>query len=705
MKNSTPKTVIGIRLAASLVATLFFLVLGTACSPTATKQTKSRSNTSLQAETTISNDSGGSIGEDGFVAVLPSGATTDSLTAKVLAIDGGMPSPDGLSSVSNAYNMSLQNSNGGTVVTLTKSVDITLTVPITGTPPSKGDFYVAVYDSLSHTVKNIIRPKDVSFVTNAAIVTFSVVGDINGIYQVALALTSGQLPDTVWKAEAQVKDLKVTQLTSNSATATWSPITNGSTFVGYLIAIIKDDTAKTSGFTDDNLCSASASLYPKDSTSLQISNLLSSTVYRIVLCAKKSSDSSLYSLPRSLIFTTEANTNHAPTLSSFSSISGASQNTPFTISYATLAAASNIADVDSDTALQFRIESVSTGTLTKNAVAVVAGTTLLATGESLIWTPATSASGTLNAFTVKAWDGALLSSSSVQVQVVVSTALNCPSGYIPVPGNASLGTTDFCVMKYEAKFWSGAVLSQAALTPWVNIRRGDDATTTGGAIKACVSIAAGYDLISNAQWQTIARNIETAQSPPGNYLNWMGGDASSVFSFINRGHSDNSPTSVLDASTDNDPCAGTGNNLCTDNTSGDFQQKRTHTLSNGEIIWDFAGNAAEWVKDDSTFSYGIDAYSAAVTSSNGNACTSPACNGPQGKVKAAFGPEGDHTAKFYLEYGGLGYATTSNTAGAIFRGGHYADVNYYTGIFAVDLTQSTSTQSGQIGFRCVYTGS
>ena len=30
--------------------------------------------------------------------------------------------------------------------------------------------------------------------------------------------------------------------------------------------------------------------------------------------------------------------------------------------------------------------------------------------------------------------------------------ISCPSGFIPVPHNSSVGTTkDFCVMKYEAK--------------------------------------------------------------------------------------------------------------------------------------------------------------------------------------------------------------------------------------------------------------
>lgn len=34
------------------------------------------------------------------------------------------------------------------------------------------------------------------------------------------------------------------------------------------------------------------------------------------------------------------------------------------------------------------------------------------------------------------------------------TYQTCPVGYVPVPADADLGTTEFCVMKYEAKAWS-----------------------------------------------------------------------------------------------------------------------------------------------------------------------------------------------------------------------------------------------------------
>ena len=34
-----------------------------------------------------------------------------------------------------------------------------------------------------------------------------------------------------------------------------------------------------------------------------------------------------------------------------------------------------------------------------------------------------------------------------------ASSLNCPKGYIPIPGNSELGTQGFCVMQFEAKAW------------------------------------------------------------------------------------------------------------------------------------------------------------------------------------------------------------------------------------------------------------
>ncbi|MDB6024967.1 MAG: hypothetical protein JWM68_1190 [Verrucomicrobiales bacterium] len=111
--------------------------------------------------------------------------------------------------------------------------------------------------------------------------------------------------------------------------------------------------------------------------------------------------------------------NDAPTLTTISTSTGATQNTPFTINYTNLTSAANEADVEGDT-ISFRIESVTSGTLTKNGNPITNGVSLLSTNETLVWTPATNASGSaVSAFVVSAWDGALASTNSVQVKVNV----------------------------------------------------------------------------------------------------------------------------------------------------------------------------------------------------------------------------------------------------------------------------------------------
>jgi subtilisin-like proprotein convertase family protein len=108
--------------------------------------------------------------------------------------------------------------------------------------------------------------------------------------------------------------------------------------------------------------------------------------------------------------------NDAPTLSSVSMLTGAKDNTPFTITYDTLAAAANEADIDSST-IAFQIDSLLTGTLTKNGVAIVPGVTTVAPGESLVWTPAIA--GENLAFTVRANDFQAVSSTSIPVKIDV----------------------------------------------------------------------------------------------------------------------------------------------------------------------------------------------------------------------------------------------------------------------------------------------
>ena len=102
-------------------------------------------------------------------------------------------------------------------------------------------------------------------------------------------------------------------------------------------------------------------------------------------------------------------------------------------------------------------------------------------------------------------------------------AIECPTNYIFIPKLVSYTVVDFCVMKYEAKDDGyGTPVSIAANKPWVSIKR-DDARSK------CQSLGRGYDLISNDQWQTIARNIA------GVLDNWN--IVSSVRTELNSGYS------------------------------------------------------------------------------------------------------------------------------------------------------------------------
>ncbi len=165
-----------------------------------------------------------------------------------------------------------------------------------------------------------------------------------------------------------------------------------------------------------------------------------------------------------------------------------------------------------------------------------------------------------------------------------STGSPCPTNFIPVPGSGTYGTNDFCVMKYEAKIQGNDVGNQtynsafvpesrASGTPWASISQTN-------AIAEAQTACDGCHLVTEAEWMTIAQNVLSVAS------NWSGGSVGSGYIF--SGHNDNSPANSLAAAADSDPYAGTGQ-------SSPSNQKRTLTLSNGEVIWDLAGNVYEWV--------------------------------------------------------------------------------------------------------------
>jgi hypothetical protein len=251
--------------------------------------------------------------------------------------------------------------------------------------------------------------------------------------------------------------------------------------------------------------------------------------------------------------------------------------------------------------------------------------------------------------------------------------LQCPTGYIRVPGSSLYGTRDFCVMKYEAKTGSATVAAttQASGLPQGNI-------TQTNAITACSLNGSGYRLINNAEWMTIARNIEAQSS------NWTGGSVGS--GGLWRGHTDNSPTNSLAASTDNDPYSGTGN------TSPSIE-RRTHILSNGEVIWDLSGNLWEWTNDTTLGAN-------KPNNSSGNLWQQWTAITNFGTLSYNLTRPSNSSWNSTQNMGQ--YYAGSLTGGpfAFLRGGYWAD-GALAGVFTLILNTSPSTANSLYGFRCV----
>jgi general secretion pathway protein G len=172
--------------------------------------------------------------------------------------------------------------------------------------------------------------------------------------------------------------------------------------------------------------------------------------------------------------------------------------------------------------------------------------------------------GTTFALTNTNSNGTAYGINDTSSPVALAQPTSCPTGFIPVPGSATYGQAGFCVMKYAASQVGSTTtpISQASGTPWVNISQ-----TTAIANSPNVAGCTGCHLITEAEYMTIAQNVLSVAS------NWSGASVGS--GYIPRGNSNSS--AAMDGTTDL-----TGVN------------KRTLTLTNGQIIWDLAGNVWEW---------------------------------------------------------------------------------------------------------------
>ncbi len=264
--------------------------------------------------------------------------------------------------------------------------------------------------------------------------------------------------------------------------------------------------------------------------------------------------------------------------------------------------------------------------------------------------------------------------------ILVSKGI-CPAGFVPVTGNSALGTTDFCVMQYEARNVVGEARSNssvASTAPWANIRA-DDAQDRCEFLSDS-DFPGAFTLISNAEWMTIARDIE------GTASNWSGGAVGS--GHIPRGHSDSSPNNALSISDTSDLYDGTGNNSGEVPGSG-WEQRRVHTLSNGSVIWDFAGNVGEWVDWDAS----SDGFTIGPTDvTTGLRYLDTLAGSVMANDLQPLGPY-NHNQSFG-QWGG-------NFPAATQRGSSWSS-GLQAGVFSLNLNNGISTIGPRTGFRCVY---
>ena len=247
----------------------------------------------------------------------------------------------------------------------------------------------------------------------------------------------------------------------------------------------------------------------------------------------------------------------------------------------------------------------------------------------------------------------------------------CPTGYIVVPGSSLYGTDAFCAMKYEAKNVGGVATSQAAGTPWVSISQTNAMTTSAAACDGC-------HLISEAEWLTIAHNVLSVDS------NWSGGTVGS--GYIYSGNNDGSPNIALAASSnDSDGYFGTGN------TSGN--QRRTLTLTNGEVIWDMAGNVNDWTSGQiSGGQPGVSGYAWREWNAiAGTGSLSPNPHPSYGTPAASNWTNGHGIGRIYS-------SSTETGLRGFFRSGNWNYTNG-AGVLTLILNASPSTVGSSLGFR------
>ena len=268
------------------------------------------------------------------------------------------------------------------------------------------------------------------------------------------------------------------------------------------------------------------------------------------------------------------------------------------------------------------------------------------------------------------------------------SVLECPNNYVRIPALSGYTDEEFCVSKYEMTNAGGTPVS---VPNSVNYFAG----SKNNILNLCATIGPEYDLITNDQWQTLARNIELVAE------NWRTGVIGQ--GVINRGHYRNNPNNDLPANADdNVSCSGTTVNCDLDTWHA---RRRTHRPSTGDVIWDVGGNRIEWVKDDNTgnVNYGAVVSITQITNTShpttGSLSESRQVRTARGHFGVALDYPHLNTAGTFGRFGTFETGLPGSGTSIVLRGG-YRGYNR-SGIFLTTL-QNNQTSVLPATFRCVY---
>lgn len=302
----------------------------------------------------------------------------------------------------------------------------------------------------------------------------------------------------------------------------------------------------------------------------------------------------------------------------------------------------------------------------------------------------------------------------------------CPQNYVLVNANSDFGiTSDFCVMKYEARAMEKATQSLHAygcdgVCATKNWALSDpaspyDATTNDllfvpasvengrpwrsidvdTAKAACASLGNKYALITNAEWMTLAHSIEKTAA------NWDGGIVGN--GSLGVGYTRNPSFNHADGpAVSSSAFCAYGNEDGTCGASGQPQNLRTHVVNGtrNEIIWDLAGNVWEFV--DWTISAPL--LKASYNGSNGWV--------EFNQLNTNIDPTSEMNPNTWMPFhstlgssNGLGrYRRSGNTQNIAYRGGRWDSGSASPnngGIYSLYMDNST-VGSYSVGFRCAY---